>query len=884
MPEPILATKLHIPPTRPGFVARPRLNERLNTSLQRKLTLLCAPAGSGKTMLTSDWVAGCGRPVAWLSLDEGDSDPRRFLAYVVAALQTIAAPVGEGVLSVLQAPERLSIESILTVLLNDLTIIPHDFVLVLDDYDLIDARAIDNALAYLLNHLPPHMHLVITSREDPQLPLARLRARGQLAELRETDLRFTPAEAAEFFNGAGVNLSADDMAALETRTEGWIVGLQLAAISMQGHEDVSGFIRSFTGSNHFVLDYLVQEVLQQQPESVQVFLLRTSILNQLCGPLCDAVLLAPSDSGRKTLEYLEHANLFLVPLDDDRRWYRYHQLFADLLRQRLPQSVAASTADPESYINALHIRASQWYEDSGLEMEAFQHAAAAHDLERAARLIEGEEMPLLFGGAVTSVLDWLESLPTSALNARPSLWVVYASALLLTGQNAAVEQRLQNAEAAMAAALHGAEPDDKTRDLVGRVAATRAMLALTQYRVEPVVAQSRRALAYLHADNLPFRSSSIWMLGYAYQLQGDRAAARQAYSDVISIGQASANTMFSTLATTGLGNIEEADNHLFSAADTYRRVLQRVGDRSLPVAACEAHLGLARIDYEWNDLDAAEQHEHQSAQLAPLSQSMDRLVACQILLARLKLARGDGTGAAALLAQAEELVHGHRIVYRTPDVVAAQVLALLTQGDLAVAAHLAQAHDLPLSQARVHLAQGDTSAALALLEAYRRQVEAKGWADERLKVMVLQAIALHAYGDKDKAGRVLRDALALAEPGGFIRIFIDEGTPMARLLSAVAAHGRQDYAGTLLNVFAAEAQRRAAHSRPPAAGSLAEPLSERELEVLRLIAQGLSNRQIGERLFLALDTVKGHNRRLFAKLGVQRRTEAVARARAVGVL
>ncbi len=464
MSTPILATKLYIPRLRPNVVSRPRLNERLNEGLHRKLTLISAPAGFGKTTLVSQWLAGGPRPIAWLSLDEGENDPARFLTYLVAALRTVAPNIGEGVLGVLHSPQPPPSEAILTALLNDLTTIQDQFVLVLDDYHVIDAKPIDQALTYLVEHLPPQMHLVIATREDPQLPLARLRARGYLTEVRAVDLRFTPSEAAAFLNQAmGLTLSAQDIAALETRTEGWIAGLQLAALSLQGHEDATGFIKSFTGSHHFVLDYLLEEVLGQQPERVQTFLLRTSILDRFCGPLCDAVVLDPSISGQATLEYLEHANLFIIPLDDERRWYRYHHLFADLLRQRLHQSTASSPGDEGSGMAELHLRASLWYEDHGLSLEAFHHAAAAHDVERAARLVEGDGMPLHFRGAVTPVLHWLESLPKTALDARPVLWVMYASALTMTGFLPGVEPKLQAAEAA----LQGAERDDTTQDVVG---------------------------------------------------------------------------------------------------------------------------------------------------------------------------------------------------------------------------------------------------------------------------------------------------------------------------------------------------------------------------------------------------------------------------------
>jgi LuxR family transcriptional regulator, maltose regulon positive regulatory protein len=891
VPTPLLATKLYIPAPRPKVVLRPRLIERLNEGLHRKLTLISAPAGFGKTTLVSEWVAGCARPVAWLSLDEGDNDPTRFLTYLVAAMQTIAANIGKGVLGVLQSPQPPPTESILTALLNEVATVADNFVLVLDDYHVIDSKPIDNALTFLLEHLPPQMRLAIATREDPDLPLARLRAGNQLTELRVTDLRFTPSEAAEFLNQVmDLSLSAEDIAALETRTEGWIAGLQLAAISMQGQKDITSFIKSFTGSHNFVMDYLVEEVLQQQSESVQTFLLRTSILDRLSGPLCDAVLLNLSASGQETLEYLEQANLFIVPLDNERRWYRYHHLFADLLRQRLHQSAASSassTGDERMGVAELHIRASAWYEDSGLEIEAFHHATAANDDERAERLIEGKGMPLHFRGAVAPVLNWLASLPTTVLDARPSLWTSYASVLLVTGQTTGVEQKLQAAETA----LQGAEPDDKTRDLVGRIAAIRATAATSQNQVEIIIAQSRRALEYLHPDNLAFRTSTTCKLGFAYQLQGDRAAASRAYTEVISIGQASGNIIFTLLATIGLGSLQEADNQLYLAAQTYRRVLQLFGDQPLPFAS-EAYFGLARVFYEWNDLDAAQQHAQQSIELARKIENTDRVIATEVFLARLKLAHGDAAGAAAILARAGQSVRQHNFVNRMPEVAAAQVLTLLHQGNLEAAAQLAQTHELPISQARVHLAQGDTSTALAVLGPLRRQAEAKGWEDERLKVMVLQAVALHAHGEKDKAVQLLGDALALAEPGGFIRIFVDEGTRMAHLLSEAAGHPimrgiMPDYAGKLLAVFEAEEQKsedKSYLSPTSPAQPLIEPLSHRELEVLHLIAQGLSNREIGERLFLALITVKGHNQRIFGKLQVQRRTEAVARARELGLL
>jgi LuxR family transcriptional regulator, maltose regulon positive regulatory protein len=448
----ILATKLYIPPQRPGVVLRPRLIERLNDGLSasRKLTLISASAGFGKTTLVSEWVAGCGRPVAWLSLDEGDNDPTRFLTYLVAALQTlalskvegIAANIGAGVLRTLQSPQPPSTESILTALLNEITTVPDHFILVLDDYHVIDSKPVDHVLTFLLEHLPPGMHLVIATREDPHLPLSRLRARGQLTELRAADLRFTSAEAAEFLNQMmGLNLSAEDIAALETRTEGWIAGLQLAALSMQGHQDTTSFIQSFTGSHRFVLDYLMEEVLQQQPESIQAFLLRTSILERLCGPLCEAVLGPPSASGQETLEYLERANLFIVPLDNERRWYRYHHLFADVLRMHL-------LAEQPDQGFTLHRRASEWYEQNGSTDNAIRHALAARDFERAATLIElaEPEMRRSRQGATSAELGWLKAIPDELVRLRPVLSVAYAYALFGAGEPEGVEPRLRDAE------------------------------------------------------------------------------------------------------------------------------------------------------------------------------------------------------------------------------------------------------------------------------------------------------------------------------------------------------------------------------------------------------------------------------------------------------
>ncbi len=878
---PLLATKLYIPPPRPGIVRRSRLIERLNEAMHCKLTLISAPAGFGKTTLVSEWVASCGQPVAWLSLDERDNDPARFISYLVKALQTIQMGIGEGLLAALQSPQPLQIETILTTLLNEISTIPENFLLVLDDYHSIDSQPVDQSLAFLIEHQPAQMHLVIATREDPSLPLPRLRARGQCTELRAADLRFTPAEAAEFLNRVmGLNLSETDVAALEARTEGWIAGLQLAALSMQGHQDVTSFIQSFTGSHHFVLDYLVEEVLHQQSESIQAFLLRTSILDRMCGPLCDAVLLDPSILGQATLEYIERTNLFIVPQDNERRWYRYHHLFGDLLRKRLGQSLTPGG------IAELHIHASQWYENNDLMIEAFRHAAAANDIERAVRLMESKKMPIHLRGAATAILDWLESLPKTVLDARPALWWMQAAMLLTIGQLIGVEEKLQATEAALAlAALPGATLDETTRDLVGKIAAARANVAQAHAQTETILIQSRRALEYLHPDNLSDRSMATRSLGFAYFFQEDLAGAGRAYAEALSLAQAAGDIVDSSLASIRLGQVQAAENQFHLAAETYQRVLPLIDEYS-PNNAPVAYLGLARIYYEWNDLDAAEKYGEKSLQLArQYDQVIDRLIVSEVFLASLKLARGDVTGAMDKILQAEKTSRLKNYTYRLPDITYTRARIQLCHGNVDEAAQLAQNYAMPLMQARVLIAQGNPSEALALVEPQRQQAEVKRLPQRLLLVMAVQSIVLFAQGKKDQAVQVLAEALALAEPGGYIRLFVDEGALMAQLLLEASSRGiRPDYIARVLAAFEGEPKEERQAASIPAPSSLIEPLSQRELGILKLIAQGLSNREIGERLFLALDTIKGHNRKIFDKLQVQSRTEAIARARELGLL
>ena len=663
----------------------------------------------------------------------------------------------------------------------------------------------------------------------------------------------------------GLELPPESIATLEARTEGWIAGLQLAALSMEGRRaqgatGMAAFVESFAGSHRFVLDYLVEEVLHQQPAAMQRFLLRTSILERLCGPLCDAVVRDPATPGQATLEAIERANLFIVPLDDERRWYRYHHLFAELLRQSLAQT-------PDLDVDDAHRRASTWLEANGLAIEAFHHAVAAQDTQRAARLAAGQGMPLYLQGAAAPVLDWLASLPRAELDAQPALWVMWASALTMTGAPShAVEEKLAAAEAV----LPVANADEEMRDLAGQIAAIRAMLAVPLNAVETIIAQAQTARSLLRPDNLSMRTTTAWSLGYAYQIRGERAAASQAYAEAIEVAHASGNLMVELGATTCLGQICEAESDLHAAAGYYRQVLELVGDPPWPVA-CEAYLGLARIHYQWNDLEAAHDLGQRSLALARQMENVDTPAACGIFLARLHLARGDVQAAASALADAETIARRHGFEHQMGAILATRVRILLRQGLVAEAAHLAAAIDVPAARARVLLAQGDPAAALAAIEPWQREAEQQQWADERMAALVLQAVAQEAAGATGEAGQVLGEALAAAGAGEYVRLFIDEGEPMVRVLRQVAAEGRHaSYAHRLLDALGSSPVR-VASPQP-----LVEPLSERELEVLRLLTTELSGPEIARKLHVSLNTVRTHTKNIYSKLGANNRLGAVA--------
>jgi LuxR family maltose regulon positive regulatory protein len=926
---PILQTKLYIPPIRPELVSRPRLIERLNAGLHRKLTLVSAPAGFGKTTLVSEWVAGCERLepkacAAWLSLDKGDNDPIRFLAYLVAALQTIAAGIGEGVLGVLQSPQPPPIESILTALLNEITAVPDDFVLVLDDYHVIDAKpvdastsvdvstSVDQALTFLLEHLPPQMHLVIASREDPNIPLARLRAQGQLTEVRVTHLRFTPSEAAEFLNQVmGLDLSAEDIAALETRTEGWIAGLQLAALSMQGHQDVPGLIRAFAGDDRYIVDYLVEEVLQRQPEPVRNFLVQTAILDRLNGPLCDAV--TGQEEGNARLEALERGNFFVVPLDDKRNWYRYHPLFADVLRLHL-------LAEQPDQVSALHRRASAWYEHHGSAADAIRHALAAKDFERAATLVELAipERRRNRQEATVMELGWLKALPDELIHVRPVLSFDYAFALFGGGELEAVEARLRDAERwldttagqreraeALAAGMVVVD-EEEFRRLPGMIALLRAAQALARGDMPETVQNARRVLDLAREDDHLMLGGAASQLGLAAWANGDLGAARRMTADGMAHVRRAGYISPAIGGAIVLADILIAQGRLHEAMTTYERALQWATEPGAPVlrGAADMHVGMSNLHYEHNDLKAATQHLLTSQALGELAGLPQNPYRWRAAMARLREAQGDLGGALDLLDQAERLYDGNfspnvrPLATRKTRVWLAQgrldqALRWAHEQSLSVDDDLSYMHEFDhITLARVLLARywSDRAGrslleAIGLLERLLTAAQEGGRTASAIEILTLQALVRQTQGDLPAALASLERALKLAEPEGYIRIFVDEGAPMAQLLSEAVARGiMPDYIGKLMAAFEVEERGSEDKSYLPPAQPLIEPLSQRELEVLRLMAQGLSNREISEQLFLALSTVKGHNRNIFDKLQVQRRTEAVARARELGLL
>ena len=895
----LLATKFFIPSIRRVLVPRARLIARLNDGLYGKLTLISAPAGFGKTTLVSEWIASCGKPIAWLSIDEGDNELPRFLTYFIAALQTIIPKIGAGALGMLQSAQPAPTESVLNILLNDIVSIPDDVILVLDDYHLIDSKVIDQALAFLLEHLPPQMHLVMTTREDPSLPLARLRARGQLTQLRATDLRFTNSEAAEFLNQVMcLSLSAEEIAVLEARTEGWIAGLQLAAISMQEHKDISGFIRSFTGNHQFILDYLLEEVLQRQPESIQKFLLQTSILNRLCGPLCDSVLDGASGSSQKTLDYLDHSNLFIIPLDDERHWYRYHHLFGDLLRQRLGQEVS-----PEE-ISKHHIRASEWYERNGDSAEAFHHAIAARDLSRAAGLAEAAWQGMNESFQNAAWLAWVKQLPEELIRTRPVLCTQIAWSLMDSGDVDTSESRLQDAERLLDNPSEQMVIVEETqfRMLRARIAFARAYNAQAQGNTAATLKFAEQALKLTPDEGEYFRAQTKAILTAAHWVNGNLDAAYNSMHDWMRNSEKAGNTIFAIASAHGLAEILIAQGRLEEAVKTYEQSLQlaSTAGRDAQRFTAHHHLGLAMLYLQTGNDYVATQHLQTGLELGLHCTQPDWPYHQFIVQARWKEYERDLDAAIDLLDEAR------RVYIRTlmPDAHPAEAWkarVYLKQGRLSHAQDWAQKHGLTvhdelsylhefehitlarvlIAAYQINRAEGNVRDALALLDRLVKAADEGKRTGSMIEVSILQALAHHARGNQVQAFASLKRGLTLAKPEGYVRIFVDEGQVMTELLTGLSeVEGLKEYVRKLLSAFGKQSDA----YLPPASQPLIDPLSQRELEVLRLVEQGLSNDQISKKLFLSVSTVKGHNLRIFNKLQAKSRTEAVARARELGLL
>ena len=914
MPETLLYTKFFVPPKRPLLMPRPRLVDRLNQGLQpgHKFTLVSAPAGFGKTTSVSVWVHAISEatpPIAttWLSLDEGDNDLTRFLAYLIAALKQcegIEPAFGKGVLTMLQSPQPSSTEALLTPLINEMASIPGKIVLVLDDYHLIEAQPVHDALSFLLDNSPPQMHLVVATREDPPLMLSRLRARGQLTEIRATDLRFTTAEAADFLNRVmGLDLSPENIAALETRTEGWITGLQLAAISMQGSDDSTRFIRSFTGSHHFVMDYLIEEVLAQQPDHVEQFLLQTAVLDQLTGSLCNA--LTGRDDGQETLAMLEHANLFLMPLDEQRQWYRYHHLFADLLRRRLHHKQPELT-------RTMHIQASGWYAQNGFIDQAVEHALASEDFDRALHLLDSEAETLWGRDEHIKLRHWFEKIPAELIRTKPHLGVIYAWSLFVTGEQAAAAQSLDVAEQALGTSAAevsaiiqaGLEPahDAEMRKQLGRIAVTRAFLAFFQNDVPAIIKQSRLALDLLPAEDLTWRSSAAVSLGDAYSLAGQTDAAYQARLDSMAACQQAGNVYMVLIAGLKLAATLRQKGYLQQTIDTCQQQIQIAGENNMlqtPTAGClYAIWGEALA--ELGNLDEALELAKEGVALTQHAGDVATLGWSYLCLTRILLSVGD-------LAAAEEIIHKANLTDRkldlppwfTNQMVTLQTRVHLARNEVETAAECLAQLGLKANEeisfqneigylvlARILIAQGRYDEADNILQQILSAAEAGGRMSRAITALMLQAVTLQFQGRIDLALERLARALDSASAEGHTQVFVDEGLPMARLLQTAVSHGiALEYSRRLLAAFPAEvvSQTAVTTAQVDQAG-LAEPLSEREIEILQKIAEGLTNPQIADQLYLSLNTVKVHTRNIYGKLDVHNRTQAVAKARALGIL
>lgn len=910
----ILITKLHIPATRAELVLRPRLIEKLSEGLHRKLTLISAPAGFGKTTLVSAWMdivrldaskqANPQYKIAWLSLDESDNDPSRFLTYFIAALnqsQGGTTALGSGVLGLLQTPQPPPNDVILTPLINEIANIPNEIILVLDDYHLISAHPIHDALNFLLKNLPPQIHLVIATREDPPFSLARLRARNQLTELRAAELRFTSSEAAEFLNQVmKLDLSEEQIIALETRTEGWIAGLQLAAISLQGHADTTGLIHSFTGSHRLVLDYLIEEVLEQQPKKIQTFLMQTSILERMTASLCN--VLTGQVDGQQTLENLESDNLFIIPLDDERLWFRYHHLFADILHQRLSQ------AQLEQIPN-LHRQASEWYQQNGFTNEAIEHALRSENYEMAASLIEKNVDNAWERGEHAKLWRWLADLPVELVLSKPKLSIFQAWNQFTSGLHDEAERSLQAAENMLNIEITGIGSQvwnqnlDSDRKMIqGRAAAIRAYLAFYRGDVEETNKYAQQALEYLPENDLPWRSAATVALGDAYSIVGDFSSAFKVRSEAYRLSITAGNIYMVLVASMKLAVTMRWQGKLDQVLDLCQEQWNLAVDNGL-TQLVEVGWLLAiwgEVLAEMNDLDQALIKAKKGLELTERGLDIGAIGWSYICLMRVLFSVGDISGAEELIQKwkvtAREFEVPNWISYRIAywqtrvwlvmDRLDDASQWVIERGLNANEELTYQNHLEHTAFARILVAQGRHDEAGELSQRLLKSAEKSGHTSMAIEILILQALSLQDQGDIDRAIKSLEKALDTAEPGAYFRIFVDEGPPMEGLLHAALQRGvAPDFVHRLLGGFPAlEAKQTLAPESPDSGFDFVEPISEREIEVLQLISEGYTNPEIAARLYLSLNTVKVHTRNIYGKLGVNNRMQAVDRARGLGIL
>jgi len=899
----LLATKLHVPRPQPGFVPRPRLVEALGEGLARGRVLVCAPAGFGKTALLADWARGVGRPVAWLGLDGGDSDPARFWRYVVAALDR-ARP---GLAGRVGAPPSRSYEGLVTALINELAADPgpDEVLLILDDYHLVDSGPVHKSVTFLLENLPPGLRVVVSGRTSPPLPLARLRARGQLAELHAAELRFTPEEAAALLGEAAGALPAPAMAALVARTEGWAAGLQLAALSLRGQTDPAGFAAAFSGSHRFVLDYLTDEVLAGLTEQVRAFLLDTSVLERLSGALCDAVT-GRADS-QAMLADIEQAGLFLVPLDEVRGWWRYHHLFADLLRARLDE-------EQPGRVPALHRAAAAWCDEHDLADDAVRHALAAGDAAWAALLVERNVEELLGRSEGVTLRRWLSALPAESVRDRPRLCLAQAYGAAQGFQLEALEALLDDAERAFAVSgdepyeASTGRPDSVLANVPAGIAFLRASFARLRGDVALAAGYSQQAVARLGEDDWLMRSFVRWNLAVTDWLGGRLGPAEHGLAEVLAERRAAGEFFEDFLAMRvcyDLGEVQRARGNLDAALATYRQALDTAGESSQAALTGLAHVGLAQVLYERNELTAALDHATRGVTLCRQLAFTPPLATGLAVVARIRHARGDVAGARGAMAEGGQVELSPQVIALLNPVPSQRARLLLAQGDVPAAVQWTTAAGLSpddephypqepayLVLARVLLARNDPGPALTLLRRLLDAAASQGRTGSVIEIQALQALALAAGGDHVSALDRLAGALTLARRHGYVRVFADEGAPMHALLARLSAAlpGNLDAARRIDPGYVAALLRACgrADAAPPwraaAPPGLAEPLTDRELEVLRLIAAGKSNQRIAHDLVVALDTVKKHVTHVLGKLGAANRTEAAARARQLGLI